>query len=141
MDDASALFACCKDGRTCRWQACGTLAGCPGLANPYMLPVFHLQDAVERGWFRVAPDGPPNFSTVLASATELAAGMAYLHSKGMVHGDLSSGAAPATRSTAFCGALFAMPCAYTAALGCSNTVEHDLSWQPPAMGSVGCSGH
>ncbi len=44
------------------------------------------------GWFRVSPDGPPNLTLVLCTAGEIASGMAHLHSRGIVHGDLSSGA-------------------------------------------------
>ncbi|BDA44193.1 probable serine/threonine-protein kinase STY13 at C-terminar half [Coccomyxa sp. Obi] len=48
-------------------------------------------DAVVGGWFRVLPDGPPNLTLVLCTAGEIASGMAHLHSRGIVHGDLSSG--------------------------------------------------
>ena len=37
------------------------------------------------------PDGPPNLALVLCTAGEIASGMAHLHSRGIVHGDLSSG--------------------------------------------------
>ena len=35
-------------------------------------------------------DGPLNLSAVLATACEIAGGMALLHSRGVVHGDLSA---------------------------------------------------
>ena len=97
----------------------------PGLAEP--------QEGVERGWFRVAPDGPPNFSTILASAAELAAGMAYLHSQGMVHGDLSSGAA---RPCMHASQRSAEPClrlhVHDPGLRCSSIVQ--------CVFSLGCFG-
>jgi serine/threonine protein kinase len=39
---------------------------------------------------REAPGGPapPNILAVLSTAREIASGMAYLHSRGVVHGDL-----------------------------------------------------
>lgn len=49
------------------------------------------QDAVLAGWFRTGPDKPVNAAMVLATAGEIASGMAFLHSRGIVHGDLSSG--------------------------------------------------
>ena len=54
----------------------------------------HLQDAVTCGWFRAGPDnsGGPNLPVVAATISEIALGMEFLHSQGIVHGDLSSGA-------------------------------------------------
>ena len=51
-----------------------------------------MQDAVSKEWFRSCPKGPANMSTVLSVASQIAAGMSYLHDRGIVHGDLSSGA-------------------------------------------------
>ncbi|KAG2434249.1 hypothetical protein HXX76_007974 [Chlamydomonas incerta] len=51
-----------------------------------------LQDAIERGWLRTersAVSGRPNMAAVLATAREVAAALAYLHSQNVVHGDLS----------------------------------------------------
>ncbi len=59
------------------------------------------QDAVLGGWFRLTPDGPPNMATVLATAGEIASGMAHLHSRGIVHGDLSSGLSTSTSCAVF----------------------------------------
>ncbi len=50
-----------------------------------------MQDAVGKEWFRSCPKGPANSATVLATALEIAAGMSYLHDRGIIHGDLSSG--------------------------------------------------
>ena len=50
-----------------------------------------VQDAVSKEWFRSCPKGPANSATVLAVALEIAAGMSYLHDRGIIHGDLSSG--------------------------------------------------
>jgi hypothetical protein len=49
-----------------------------------------LQDAIDCGWMRENPaaPGPPNILAVLATAREIASGMAYLHARGVVHGDL-----------------------------------------------------
>ena len=54
---------------------------------------MHLQDAVTHGWFRAGPDnsGGPNLPVVAATISEIALGMEFLHSQGIVHGDLSSG--------------------------------------------------
>ncbi|WIA44433.1 hypothetical protein OEZ86_007193 [Tetradesmus obliquus] len=52
-----------------------------------------LQDAVERGWLRQSRScvsGPVNLLAVLATAAEVAGGMALLHSNGIIHGDLSA---------------------------------------------------
>ena len=46
---------------------------------------------MQQGRFRSVARGPPNYNIVLATASEIAAGLAYLHSMAMVHGDLSSG--------------------------------------------------
>ena len=52
-----------------------------------------VQDAVGRQWFRSCPKGPANMTTVLSVAIEIAAGMSYLHDRGIIHGDLSAGEA------------------------------------------------
>ena len=52
------------------------------------------QDAIIGGWFRAEPGGTANVMTVLATAMEIASGMAFLHSRDIVHGDLSSGGLP-----------------------------------------------
>ncbi|KAI8472786.1 MAG: hypothetical protein J3K34DRAFT_519492 [Monoraphidium minutum] len=52
-----------------------------------------LQDAIDRGWLRDSPSfttGRPNILAVLTTAREIASGMAYLHSRDIVHGDLSA---------------------------------------------------
>ena len=56
---------------------------------------MRLQDAVTNGWFRAEPhsSGGPNLPVVTATITEIALGMEFLHSQGIVHGDLSSGMA------------------------------------------------
>ena len=46
---------------------------------------------MSKEWFRSCPKGPANSATVLAVALEIAAGMSYLHDRGIIHGDLSSG--------------------------------------------------
>jgi tRNA A-37 threonylcarbamoyl transferase component Bud32 len=55
---------------------------------------LHMQDAVTGGWFRVgaSKSGGPNLPVIAATISEIALGMDFLHSKGIVHGDLSSGA-------------------------------------------------
>ncbi|KAG2432963.1 hypothetical protein HXX76_008691 [Chlamydomonas incerta] len=52
-----------------------------------------LQDAVDRGWLRVSPaleSSGPRMDAVLATAVELASALAFLHSKDIVHGDMSA---------------------------------------------------
>ena len=36
-------------------------------------------------------EGPPNMDMILATAEEVASGMAFLHSQGIIHGDLTGG--------------------------------------------------
>jgi serine/threonine protein kinase len=52
--------------------------------------VVLLQDAVDRGWLREGPAGPVSALKLLATAAEIAAGMLQLHSRGIIHGDLSA---------------------------------------------------
>jgi len=55
------------------------------------------QEAIRRGAFLRQPSslkGKCNLAMVLATAAEIAAGMAFLHARGIIHGDLSGGAAP-----------------------------------------------
>lgn len=51
-----------------------------------------LQDAIDRGWLREGrtADHGPDYPAVLATAAEVAAGVAYLHANDVVHGDLSA---------------------------------------------------
>ncbi|PNW77428.1 hypothetical protein CHLRE_10g436100v5 [Chlamydomonas reinhardtii] len=52
-----------------------------------------LQDAVDRGWLRVSSaleSSGPRMDAVLATAVELASALAFLHSKDIVHGDMSA---------------------------------------------------
>ena len=51
-----------------------------------------VQDAVERGWLRESRSrhGHINTLAVLATAAEIASGMAVLHQAGIIHGDLSA---------------------------------------------------
>jgi len=56
------------------------------------------QEAIRRGAFLRQPSslkGKCDLAMVLATAAEIAAGMAFLHARGIIHGDLSAGAAPA----------------------------------------------
>lgn len=52
------------------------------------------QEAVDKGWFRTKPtiEAPPNMPVILATAAEIADAMAFLHAKGVMHGDLTGGA-------------------------------------------------
>ena len=52
---------------------------------------LHLQDAVSGGWFRTTNSTGPNLPVIATTASEIAMGMEFLHSQGIVHGDLSSG--------------------------------------------------
>ena len=54
---------------------------------------MRAQDAVDKGWFRERPtiDGPPCLPIILATAQEVASAMAYLHDRGIIHGDLTGG--------------------------------------------------
>ena len=56
-----------------------------------------LQEAIKRGAFLMPPSrGPerPNIAALLTTAAEIAAGMAFLHARGIIHGDLSGCARP-----------------------------------------------
>lgn len=51
-----------------------------------------LQDGIDRGWFRTnrsAVYGLPDLVCILATAREIASGMAHLHSLDILHGDLT----------------------------------------------------
>ena len=53
------------------------------------------QEAIDKGWFRTQRSqlaGGLRMAAVLATAAEVAAGMAFLHARGVVHGDLTGGA-------------------------------------------------
>ncbi|KAK9825366.1 hypothetical protein WJX81_004837 [Elliptochloris bilobata] len=54
-----------------------------------------LLDAVVGGQFRRpiegGGEGPPNMDMILVTAQEIASGMAFLHSHGIIHGDLTGG--------------------------------------------------
>ncbi|KAL0037106.1 hypothetical protein WJX79_000594 [Trebouxia sp. C0005] len=56
-----------------------------------------LQDAVDRGWFHADQNGhidsrtKPNMRAIRATAHEIAAALAYLHSQDLLHGDLTGG--------------------------------------------------
>ena len=54
-----------------------------------------MQEAIDKGWFRkerqlIAPNRP-DMETILASARDIAEGMAFLHARDVVHGDLTGG--------------------------------------------------
>ncbi|KAL4443601.1 hypothetical protein ABPG75_011338 [Micractinium tetrahymenae] len=50
-----------------------------------------LYDAVDRGWLRASPaaDAPPNMRAILLTAQDIAAALAFLHSRSILHGDLA----------------------------------------------------
>eukprot|EP00891_Asterochloris_glomerata_P004428 jgi/Astpho2/4428/Aster-00044 len=53
-----------------------------------------LQDAVDRGWFRETCSivtGIPNVHSILETIRDIAAGMAHMHDRGVVHGDMTGG--------------------------------------------------
>ena len=47
------------------------------------------QEASDKGFFR--PNGERKFGYILTAAADIAAGMAFLHARGVVHGDLTGG--------------------------------------------------
>ena len=79
------------------WQCCGCcgkLSRTPESRSHLKRPGPVSQAAVDRGCFRVrraTKDGPPALPVILAAAAEIAAAMAYLHGRGVVHGDLAGG--------------------------------------------------
>jgi len=52
-----------------------------------------MQEAVDRGIFRQrrSPTALPDVPVILATAQEVASGMAFLHEHGIIHGDLAGG--------------------------------------------------
>jgi serine/threonine protein kinase len=53
-----------------------------------------LQSGIDRGFFRNKRsilEGTPNVAAILATASQIADGMAYLHERGIIHGDLAGG--------------------------------------------------
>jgi Protein tyrosine and serine/threonine kinase len=63
-------------------------------ATPTLQSFRGPQAAVDKGCFRAkraTKDGPPALPVVLAAAADIAAAMAYLHGRGVVHGDLAGG--------------------------------------------------
>ncbi|KAK9839806.1 hypothetical protein WJX81_003100 [Elliptochloris bilobata] len=79
------------------WDSAGSVASgtCNGEGETWLLLELcnrgTLQDAVAKHWFRQGhnPDGELDLAAVLATAAEIAAGMQYLHARGIVHGDLT----------------------------------------------------
>ena len=47
--------------------------------------VVMLQDVCDKGWFK------GNLAALLSTAIDVATAMAFLHSRGIIHGDLSGG--------------------------------------------------
>ena len=56
-----------------------------------------MQEAIDKGWFRkereltLAGSGIPDTTRILATALDIAEGVAFLHARGVVHGDLTGG--------------------------------------------------
>lgn len=56
-----------------------------------------MQEAVDKGWFRKERElthpgsGIPATKPILATALDIAEGVAFLHARGVVHGDLTGG--------------------------------------------------
>ncbi len=52
-----------------------------------------LQDAVQQGWFlkRGVAGSPPDMMAVRTAALQIATGMAYLHGRDLIHGNLNAG--------------------------------------------------
>ena len=56
-------------------------------------PLCSAQGAIKKGWFRKRPDdrtSAPDLAALLATAQEIAHGMAFLHSRSVIHGDLTA---------------------------------------------------
>ena len=52
-----------------------------------------MQGAIKKGWFRKRLDdrsSAPDLAALLAAAQEIAHGMAFLHSRSVIHGDLTA---------------------------------------------------
>ncbi len=58
---------------------------------------YGLQEAVDKGWFRKEREltrpgsGIPDIAQILATALDIAQGVAFLHARDVVHGDLTGG--------------------------------------------------
>ena len=56
-----------------------------------------MQEAIDKGWFRkereltLPGSGIPDIRQILATALDIAEGVAFLHERGVVHGDLTGG--------------------------------------------------
>ena len=56
-----------------------------------------MQEAVDKGWFRKEREltrpgsGIPDIAQILATALDIAQGVAFLHARDVVHGDLTGG--------------------------------------------------
>ena len=53
-----------------------------------------LGDGIDRGLFRSVPSnvhGAPDFARIIAAAADVAAGLAYLHQRSVLHGDVTGG--------------------------------------------------
>ena len=53
-----------------------------------------MQDGIEQGWFRrphdkVTSERPPDMHSIVLTAKEIAAALAYLHQEDVLHGDLT----------------------------------------------------
>ncbi|KAL3138629.1 hypothetical protein ABBQ32_006391 [Trebouxia sp. C0010 RCD-2024] len=79
----------------------GTVLSCGGgkhMQETWLLLEYcdkgSLQDGIEQGWFRrppikTAPVAAPDLGSILLTAQEIAAALAYLHSLDVLHGDLT----------------------------------------------------
>lgn len=100
----------CLGGRWRRWGCGGRVQKCVGGSagtqgcwgpvyapelprheRPTPLPSTACPAAAEKGWFRQRRclEAPPNVGAMLRTLREVAAGMAYLHSRDIVHRDLT----------------------------------------------------
>eukprot|EP00927_Polykrikos_kofoidii_P046330 TRINITY_DN40561_c0_g1_i1.p1 TRINITY_DN40561_c0_g1~~TRINITY_DN40561_c0_g1_i1.p1 ORF type:complete len:715 (-),score=90.49 TRINITY_DN40561_c0_g1_i1:163-2307(-) len=93
-----------------------------------------LIDATERGWLRVKRDitAPPDMNVILPTLIDIASGMAYVHSKSVIHADLNGRNVLLNKSTTQVHGFQAKVCDF----GLSRTSRIGTGIRTDTMGTV-----